>query len=161
EKLSALGQMISGVAHELNNPLAVIKGYLELVLAHHELSPQTRGDLQKVSHESTRAAKLVRNFLAFAREQSPEREMVNLNDVIQRVAELRKFDLNRFEVSLTLDLSPNLPETYADPDQLQQIVNNLVTNSIQAMEQRPKPHRLRINTKTKNEVIQVVIEDNG
>src|SRR5580704_18341394 len=74
EKLSAIGQMISGVAHELNNPLAVVKGYLELVLSHHELAPNTRADLEKAAHESNRAAKLVMNFLSFAREQPTHRE---------------------------------------------------------------------------------------
>src|SRR5581483_3594785 len=68
EKLSAIGQMISGIAHELNNPLAMVKGYLELVLSHHELPAHTRAHLKIVEQESDRAAKLVRNFLSFARD---------------------------------------------------------------------------------------------
>ena len=161
EKLSALGQMISGVAHELNNPLAVIKGYLELITAHHDLPPQTKADLEKVAHESARAAKLVRNFLAFAREQASDREMVNLNDLIERIATLRKFDLQKNDTDLSLDLTDALPQTYADPDQLQQILVNLVTNASQALQSRPKPRRIRISTYTKNERIFAVVEDNG
>ena len=100
EKLSSLGQMISGVAHELNNPLAVIGGYLEVILASHNLPAKTRQDLEKVARESTRAARLVRNFLAFARSQPAHREMVNVNGLIGSIIELRKFDLTLTGVSI-------------------------------------------------------------
>src|SRR5207244_10034446 len=122
EKLSALGQMISGVAHELNNPLAEIKGYMELILRRDELSKQTRADLEKVAHESNRAAKLVSNFLSFAREQTVQRKMINLNDLIRDVLEMRKFDLRVAGTEVALELDPNLPATSADPDQLQQVL---------------------------------------
>lgn len=161
EKLSALGQMISGVAHELNNPLAVIKGYLELILAHHDLQPQTRGDLQKVAQECSRTAKLVRNFLAFAREQPSHRAMVNFNELVDRISELRRFDLRSSGIELKLDLAPNLPQTYADADQTQQILMNLITNAIQAMEKQPKPRRIIIRTLIKERGLQIWIEDNG
>src|SRR2546430_17177739 len=120
EKLSALGQMISGVAHELNNPLAVIKGYMELILRRDELGKQTRADLEKVAHESNRAAKLVSNFLSFAREQPLHRATVDLNELARRVAELRKLELQTLRVDLRLDLDPQLPTTLADQDQIQQ-----------------------------------------
>ena len=161
EKLSALGQMISGVAHELNNPLAVIKGYLELILAHHPLETQTRSDLQKVAQECSRTAKLVRNFLAFAREQPSHRAMVNFNELIERVCELRRFDLRSSGVEMKLELSPNLPKTCADADQTQQILLNLITNAIQAMEKQPKPRRIKVRTAVKSDVIQIWFEDNG
>jgi len=161
EKLSALGQMISGVAHELNNPLAVIKGYLELILAHHDLPGQTRADLEKVAKESNRAAKLVRNFLTFGREQQAHREMVNMNDLIQRIIELRKFDILIAGVDLGLELSSNLPQTQADPDQIQQLVNNLLTNALQAMVDSPPPRRLVVKTLNRMEMVQILVEDNG
>jgi PAS domain S-box-containing protein len=161
EKLSALGQMISGVAHELNNPLAVIKGYLELMLAHHNLPPQTRADLEKVAHEGARAAKLVKNFLAFAREQPSQKEMMDVNDVIGRIAELRKFELQRCDIDVTLDLDQNVPRTYADGDQIQQILINLTTNAVQAMEGRPGPHRLKISSKANSGLLTMTVEDNG
>jgi two-component system, NtrC family, sensor kinase len=161
EKLSALGQMISGVAHELNNPLAIIKGYLDLILAKNQLEPQTRTELKKIVHESNRAAKLVRNFLAFAREQPAHREMVNINTLIERVTELRKFDLLVNEVHLTLELADDLPVTYADPDQAQQIILNLINNSVQAMERQPSPRLLSIRSFVKSEAIHITLEDNG
>ena len=124
EKLSAIGQMISGVAHELNNPLAVIKGYLELVLTHHELAPKTRADLEKAAQESNRAAKLVMSFLSFAREQPSHRESVNLNELIERLVELRRFDILVAKTETILEFDPKLPAVYADPDQVQQLIVN-------------------------------------
>jgi PAS domain S-box-containing protein len=161
EKLSALGQMISGVAHELNNPLAVIKGYLELIVAHHHLSPQTRADLEKVVHESNRAAKLVGNFLAFAREQPSHRRSLNVNEMIERMAELRKFDILVAGVELTLDLDSNVPVTFADADQIQQVIVNLVNNSVQAMVDRPPQRLLRVRTSCRENLISIRVEDNG
>jgi PAS domain S-box-containing protein len=161
EKLSALGQMISGVAHELNNPLAVVKGYLELILAHHNLPPQTRADLEKVAQESNRAAKLVLNFLSFAREQPAHRQLVNLNDLVQRVVEVRKFDIIVARTELALDLDQNLPRVSADPDQAQQLVINLMNNALQAMVDLPRAGRLKISTRSANDRVSLLVEDNG
>lgn len=161
EKLSALGQMISGVAHELNNPLAVIKGYLELVLARHQLGAQTRADLEKVAHESNRAAKLVSNFLTFAREQPVRRTNINLNEIIQRVVDLRQFELRNHGIATELRLDPALPITLADPDQLQQVFMNLISNSMQAIAAASKSGRIRITTSRVADLIVVKVEDDG
>ncbi|HWY74773.1 MAG TPA: ATP-binding protein [Verrucomicrobiae bacterium] len=161
EKLSALGQMISGVAHELNNPLAVVKGYLELILAHHNLPPQTRADLEKVAQESNRAAKLVLNFLSFAREQPAHRQLVNLNDLVQGVVEVRKFDVIVAGTELSLDLDQTLPRVSADPDQAQQLVINLMNNALQAMVDLPRAGRLKISTRSANDRVSLLVEDNG
>ena len=161
EKLSALGQMISGVAHELNNPLAVIKGYLELILRRDQLGQSTRADLEKVAHESNRAAKLVNNFLSFAREQPVHREPLDLNEVVRRSAELRKLDLLKAGVEVKLDLDPNLPLTQADPDQIQQVLVNLLSNALHALAESPKEGRLRITTRKEANFIQLLVEDNG
>lgn len=161
EKLSAIGQMISGVAHELNNPLAVVKGYLELVLAHHPLSPQTRSDLEKAAHESNRAAKLVMNFLTFAREQRSHREPVNLNDLARQLVDLRRADFIAAKTEVGLELDPKLPLVSADPDQVQQLMVNLINNSMQAMANLPRPARLKIKTSANEGRVQLLVEDNG
>jgi two-component system NtrC family sensor kinase len=162
EKLSSLGQMISGVAHELNNPLSVIKGYLDLIVAHHEIPGQTRSDLGKVIQESNRAIKLVRDFLSFSRGQPARRETVDVNTFIQRVAELRRPDLASASVELFLDLGSSLPPVSADPDQVQQLVINLLNNAIQAMAATPEPRTLRITTGLKTpETLLLAIEDSG
>jgi hypothetical protein len=150
EKLSNLGQMISGVAHELNNPLSVIKGYLDLIVAHHPISPQTRADLGKVVQECDRAAKLVRQFLSFAHDHPARREMVDVNTLIQRVADLRRADIAAAGIELFMDLAPALPSTSADPDQVQQVIINLLNNAIQAMAASPRPRALRITTRIKD-----------
>lgn len=161
EKLSALGQMISGIAHELNNPLAVVKGYLDLVLSRHELAPQTRADLERVATESNRAAKLVSNFLAFAREQPAHRERLDLNQLIKRVVELREFEVRGAGAALTLDLAPDLPAATVDSDQVQQILINLVNNALHALAEKAPPRRLAIRSRQCANQIQVTVEDNG
>ncbi len=161
EKLSAIGQMISGVAHELNNPLAVIKGYLELVLGHHEISSQTRVDLEKAALESNRAAKLVTNFLSFAREQPVHRELVDLNELARELVELRRFDLLVAKTELALELAPDLPLVSADPDQIHQLIVNLMNNALQAMVDLAQPGRLRVKTVRVGDVARMMVEDNG
>lgn len=161
EKLSALGQMISGIAHELNNPLAVIKGYLDLILTHHKLPDATRNDLKKVAHESSRAAKLVLNFLSFAREKPAQHSEVDINEVVERVAELRQFDLRAAKVEVSLKLQPDLPHTMADSDQIQQVLVNLVNNAMQAMSGLTPSPRIELSTDRINGTIRIFVEDNG
>lgn len=161
EKLSAMGQMISGVAHELNNPLAVIRGYLELVLARQDLPANTRTDLEKVSQESERASKLVKNFLSFARERQPHRETVNVNEMINRVVELRKASLVKSRVEITLTLSDNVPLTSADPDQIQQILVVLINNALHAMSGVKGRKALGINTESRAGTILITVQDTG
>jgi PAS domain S-box-containing protein len=161
EKLSSLGQMISGVAHELNNPLAVIGGYLEVILASHNLPDKTRHDLEKVAHESSRAARLVRNFLAFARSQPARRQMASINDLITGVVELRKFDLSLAHVKIEAALDRILPATSVEPDQIQQILIILINNAMQALSKTPEPRRIRVSTALTEGRIRVTVEDNG
>ncbi len=161
EKLSAIGRMVSGVAHELNNPLSVVKGYLELVLAHHELTPQTRADLEKAAHESNRAAKLVMNFLSLAREQPSHRETVNLNDLVRHLVELRRIDLIVAKTDVALELDSALPAISADPDQIHQLIVNLMNNATQAVVDQSRPGRLKIYTRVCGDLVQMAVEDNG
>ncbi|HXD00713.1 MAG TPA: ATP-binding protein [Verrucomicrobiae bacterium] len=161
EKLSAIGRMVSGVAHELNNPLSVVKGYLELVLAHHNLPPQTRSDLEKAAHESNRAAKLVMNFLSLAREQPFLRKSVNLNELVQRIVDLRRFDLAVAKTKILLELATELPAISADPDQIHQLIVNLMNNALQAMVDLHQPGLLKIITHADGNLVQLRVEDNG
>lgn len=161
EKLSALGQMISGVAHELNNPLAVIKGYMELMLRRDALSPQMRSELEKVARESNRAAKLVSNFLSFAREQPLHRERVDLNELVRAVVDSRQTELPDGGAILVVHTAPDLPATEVDPDQVRQALVNVLNNALQAVALRPAGGRVRILTLSKNDLIQVRVEDNG
>jgi PAS domain S-box-containing protein len=161
EKLSSLGQMISGVAHELNNPLAVIGGYVELILASHNLPAKTRQDLLKVAKESNRAARLVGNFLAFARSQPARRQMADLNELISAVVELRQFDLSLAHVKIQTALDPELPFTSVEPDQIQQVLIILINNAMQAMSKSPEPRLIKVSSALKKNRIQITVEDNG
>ena len=153
--------MISGVAHELNNPLAVVKGYLELILTRHELSAQTRADLEKVAQESNRAAKLVGNFLTFAREQPAHRQNVEVNALIRRVVELRKFEFLVAGVDVRQELAAPLPSIIGDQDQIQQVLVNLMSNGVHALTEQPHPRQLTLRTRRDGAVVQIVVEDNG
>jgi signal transduction histidine kinase/ActR/RegA family two-component response regulator len=161
EKLSALGQMISGIAHELNNPLTAINGYLELILENHDLADTTRGDLEKVASEGNRAAKLVTQFLHFAHERQAQRAVVDINQTIRRVVELREFEFRIAGVDLKLDLDESLPRTLLDPDQAQQILLNLINNALHALVESPPPLKMTIRSRAEPEWIRLEIEDSG
>lgn len=161
EKLSALGQMISGVAHELNNPLAVVKGYLDLILSRHDVPDQTRTDLEKVAHESNRAAKLVNNFLSFARQQPSSQQAVDVNQLVQRVVELREVEMRLMGLQPVVELDLTLSPTHADGAGLEQVLVNLISNAVHALSEWPGPRQLKISTCEVDDVIQIRVADSG
>jgi PAS domain S-box-containing protein len=132
EKLAALGQTISGVAHELNNPLATILTCAER-LSQRDLDDQTRRGLDTILSESERAARIVRNLLTFARKRHTTRAMVDLNQVVRETLALRSYDQRVSNISIIEALAAGLPQVFADPHQVQQVLLNLVINAEQAM----------------------------
>jgi two-component system cell cycle sensor histidine kinase/response regulator CckA len=132
EKLAALGQTISGVAHELNNPLATILTWAER-LAQRSVDDQTRRGLETILSESERAAKIVRNLLTFARKRHTTRAMVDLNQVVRETLALRSYEQRLSNINILEALPSGLPQVFADPHQCQQVLLNLIINAEQAM----------------------------
>ena len=132
EKLAALGQTISGVAHELNNPLATILTWAER-LSQRPTDDHTRRGLEAILSESERAAKIVRNLLTFARKRHTTRAMVDLNQVVRETLALRSYEQRVNNVSTIEALAAGLPQAFADPHQIQQVLLNLIINAEQAM----------------------------
>src|SRR5204863_5020914 len=142
EKLAAVGQLVSGVAHELNNPLTSIAGLSEFLLEQQELGTKDRGHLRVIHEQADRAGRIVRNLLTFARKGPGEQAAVDLNDVIQRTLLLMSYDLRLKDVTIEKNLAP-LPPVLGDRHALQQVVINLLNNAAQAVAENP-PERPRV-----------------
>jgi len=147
EKLAAMGQLLAGVAHELNNPLSVVMGQAAL-LGETTADAQVTMRAGKIAEAGERCARIVRNFLALARQRRPERRSLSLNNVVQKAVELLTYSLQVDNVEVTLDLEPGLPSLWADPDQLHQVLVNLVTNAHHAMRAVRSPGRVTVTTRS-------------
>jgi len=142
EKLAAVGQLVSGVAHELNNPLTSIAGLSEFLLEQKDLGAKDRGHLRVIHEQADRAGRIVRNLLTFARKGPAEQAPVDLNDVIQRTLLLMSYDLTLKDIAVEKDLG-TLPPVLGDRHALQQVLLNLLNNAAQAVAENP-PERPRV-----------------
>ena len=147
EKLSAIGQLISGIAHELNNPLTGVMGYSQLLQLRKDLDDRAKDSLLKINSLALRCQKIVQNLLSFARKQKPERILCDINEILGKTVELRNYELQVNNIELIAELSRDLPKTIADAHQLQQVFLNVITNAEQAMLEAHGRGQLTIRTR--------------
>ena len=162
EKLAAVGQLVSGVAHELNNPLTSIAGLSEFLLEQKELGPKDKGHLQVIHEQAERASRIVRNLLTFARKGPAEEAHVDVGDVIRQTLLLMSYDLKLKDIAIEVDLAPRLPGVLGDRHAVQQVMLNLLTNAAQAVDAAPPggPRRVHVRAWFDN-LVHVRVTDTG
>lgn len=160
EKLSGIGGFIAGVAHELNNPLTSVMGFAEL-LEKSDVGPAYKRHIEIIHKSAQRCHKIVQALLSFARRRSPERKMVSVNSLVESAQEILQYQLRTSNVELRLKLDPDLPQATVDPHQLQQVLVNLITNALQAIESYQPKGWIKVTTASKGDTIQLIVQDNG
>jgi len=160
-RLSAIGEVIAGVAHELNNPLSGVLGYSQLLLGRHAAGPLRR-EVERVHESALRCQKIVGNLLSFARGHRPERRLLGLNGIVEKTLDIKRYQLQVNNIEVARELDAELPLTLIDFHQMQQVLLNLFNNAERAMTAvRDRPGRLRVRTSHDADRILLEVEDNG
>jgi two-component system NtrC family sensor kinase len=161
EKMAAVGQLVSGVAHEVNNPLTAILGFADLLMENPEVPETARKDLRVILLEAQRTKQIVQNLLSFARQMPPQRNAVQLNLILRRTIQLRSYDFNSHGVDVVEHLDEGLPDIIGDAHQLQQVFLNILNNAYDAVHEIGRPARIEIMSTKSGDAVEVSFCDNG
>jgi two-component system NtrC family sensor kinase len=161
EKMATIGRLVSGVAHEVNNPLAAILGFTDLLLENPAVPDSAREDLQIILQETQRTKDIVQDLLSFARQRPVQRELVHLNAVLRQTIKLRSYDFASHGVEVAENFEEGLAPALGDAQQLQQVFLNILNNAYDAVQESGQRGRIAITTKRIGESLEVTISDNG
>jgi PAS domain S-box-containing protein len=161
EKMATIGRLVSGVAHEVNNPLAAILGFTDLLLENPAVPESAREDLQIILQETQRTKDIVQDLLSFARQRPVQRELVQLNNVLRQTIKLRSYDFASHGVEVTEQFEDGLAPALGDAQQLQQVFLNILNNAYDAVQESGQRGHIVISTKRVGESLEVAISDNG
>lgn len=161
EKMAAVGQLVSGVAHEVNNPLTAIMGFSDLLMENPDLPESAKKDLKVILEESHRTREIVKNLLSFARQNPARRQSLQINALIERTVALRAYDLANSGVEVIEKFDDNAPTLVGDAHQLQQVFLNILNNAFDAVRPTGRPGQIEIETRYRQDWIEVSFRDNG
>jgi len=161
EKMATIGRLVSGVAHEVNNPLAAILGFTDLLLENPQVPENAREDLQIILQETQRTKDIVQDLLSFARQRPVQRELVQVNNVLRQTIKLRSYDFASHGVEVVEEFDEKLSPALGDSQQLQQVFLNILNNAYDAVQESGHRGRIAIRTRLRGDSIEVAVTDNG
>src|ERR1700686_2870451 len=161
EKMATIGRLVSGVAHEVNNPLAAILGFTDLLLENPAIPAAAREDLQIILHETQRTKDIVQDLLSLDRKRPVQRELVQVNAVLRQTIKLRSYDFASHGVEVTEEFDETLDPALGDAQQLQQVFLNILNNAYDAVQETGRRGHIEIRTERAGNSVQVVVTDNG
>lgn len=161
QKLEAIGQLVSGIAHELNNPLSAVIAYSQLVLSNETVTEDERQSIETILSEARRAAKIVSNVLTFSRQHRSQRLLANVNKVVEDTLALRQYALTGLNIRVDVELQDDISYVWMDHFQIQQVLLNLINNAEQAFRGCEGPRELRVVTSQTEESVLISVTDTG